>query len=116
MAQKVLVLIGTKKGAFIAESDGGRKDWKLRGPYCEHWPMNHVVADHESGAIYGGGGNEWFGPAVWKSTDLGETWTHSSDGLPYEEGKDPVSTVWEPGAAQRLALCRGAAGRALSQR
>ena len=28
--------------------------------------MNHVVGDPETGAIYGGGGNEWFGPAVWK--------------------------------------------------
>ncbi|TIW51635.1 MAG: exo-alpha-sialidase, partial [Mesorhizobium sp.] len=40
MPEKVLVLIGTKKGAFIAESNGKRGSWKLRGPFCEHWPMN----------------------------------------------------------------------------
>ena len=39
--------------------------------------MNHVVGDPATGTIYAGGGNEWFGPAVWKSTDLGATWTHS---------------------------------------
>ena len=99
MAKKVLVLLGTKKGAFIAESDAGRRSWSLRGPYCETWPMNHVVADAGTGTIYGGGGNEWFGPAVWKSTDLGRSWTHSSDGLAYQEGEEPVKTVWSLAAS-----------------
>ena len=99
MARKVLVLLGTKKGAFIAESSAERRDWKISGPFCETWPMNHVVADPATGAIYGGGGNEWFGPAVWKSTDLGASWTHSSEGLAYEAGEAPVQTVWSLNAA-----------------
>ena len=45
MAQKVLVLLGTKKGAFILEGDATRRSFTLRGPYCDNWPMNHVVAD-----------------------------------------------------------------------
>ena len=94
MARKILVLIGTKKGAFIAESDEVRKQWTLRGPFCETWPMNHVVADPATGTIYGGGGNEWFGPAVWKSADLGATWSHSSQGLAYEAGAEPIKAVW----------------------
>lgn len=100
MAAKVLVLLGTKKGAFILESDAKRSSWALRGPFCETWPMNHVVADPVTGTIYGGGGNEWFGPAVWKSGDLGATWTHSSEGLAYEAGEEPIKSVWSvaPGA------------------
>jgi photosystem II stability/assembly factor-like uncharacterized protein len=94
MARKVRVLVGTKKGAFIIESNSRREKWTLRGPYCEHWPMNHVVADSASGAIYGAGGNEWFGPAVWKSTDMGKRWSHSSKGLAYPKGETPVKTVW----------------------
>jgi photosystem II stability/assembly factor-like uncharacterized protein len=94
MAKKVLVLIGTKKGAFVATSDSERKSWKLEGPFCETWPMNHVIADPATGTIYGAGGNEWFGPAVWKSTDLGKSWTHSSEGLAYAAGEEPVKTVW----------------------
>ena len=82
MAKKVLVLVGTKKGAFLLESDARRNSWELSGPFCETWPINHVSGDPRTGTIYATGGNEWFGPAVWKSTDLGKSWTHSSRGLP----------------------------------
>jgi len=94
MAQKLHLLIGTKKGAFILEGDAARRSWELRGPFCEAWPINHVVADPASGAIYAAGGGEWFGPAVWKSTDRGATWTHSSEGLSYGEGEDAVKAAW----------------------
>jgi hypothetical protein len=94
MAKRVLVLLGTRKGAFILESDQARRSFDLRGPFCDTWPMNHVVADPASGAIYAGGGNEWFGPAVWKSTDQGASWTHSSEGLAYGEGETPIKSVW----------------------
>ncbi|HZD26140.1 MAG TPA: exo-alpha-sialidase, partial [Alphaproteobacteria bacterium] len=45
MGERLLVLLGTRKGAFILESDAGRRDWSLSGPFCETWPMNHVIAD-----------------------------------------------------------------------
>ena len=35
---QTIVLVGTRKGCFILESDADRRDWKLRGPYCEGWP------------------------------------------------------------------------------
>jgi len=94
MAQRILILVGTKKGAFILSSGPDRRSWALRGPFCEAWPLNHVIADPASGTIYAGGGNEWFGPAVWQSTDLGATWTHSSDGLAYQAGDQPIKSVW----------------------
>lgn len=98
MSKRVLVLIGTRKGAFILEGDAGRKSWELKGPFCATWPMNHVVGDAATGTIYGGGGNEWFGPAVWKSADLGGSWSHSSEGLAYEAGAEPVKAVWSVAA------------------
>ena len=91
---RVLVLIGTRKGAFILESDGARRAWHLRGPFCAAWPIQHVVADPATGTIYAAGGNPWFGAAIWKTTDLGETWTHSSEGLAYPEGEEPVKAAW----------------------
>ena len=94
MGQQVYLLVGTRKGAFILESDAARRAWQVRGPFCETWPTNHVVADPASGTLYAGGGNEWFGPAVWKSTDRGASWSHSSRGLAYAAGQEPVKAVW----------------------
>jgi photosystem II stability/assembly factor-like uncharacterized protein len=91
---KVLVLIGTKKGTFILESDEARRAWSLKGPFCATWPIQHVIGDPETGTIYAAGGNAWFGGAIWKSTDLGETWTHSSEGLTYGEGETPIAAAW----------------------
>ncbi len=116
MTTKALVLIGTKKGAFVLQSDAARKSWDLRGPFCAAWPMNHVVADAHTSTIYGGGGNEWFGPAVWKSTDLGASWTHSSDGLAYAEGENSGQIGLEPRARPERALRGGRAGRVIPQR
>ena len=94
MADKNLILLGTKKGAFILEGDRERRRWTVRGPFCETWPINHVIGDAATGTIYAGGGNEWFGPAVWKSTDCGASWSHSSAGLAYARGDVPIKSVW----------------------
>ncbi|HVV92204.1 MAG TPA: sialidase family protein [Hyphomicrobiales bacterium] len=101
MAQKVLVLVGTTKGAFILESDAARRDWRQRGPYCEGWPINHVVADPENGAIYAGGGHPFIGQDVWRSDDEGVNWTHAGEGLAFPEGAEPLQQVWS------LAVHRG---------
>jgi photosystem II stability/assembly factor-like uncharacterized protein len=93
MAQ-TLLLVGTRKGLFVLESDADRKDWKLRGPYCEAWPIYHAIHDAESGTIFAAAASEWHGSAVWRSHDLGETWEHSSEGLAYgEETGRKVSKV-----------------------
>ncbi|OAI42643.1 glycoside hydrolase [bacterium SCGC AG-212-C10] len=89
-----LLLVGTKKGLFILESDDARSSWEMRGPYCEFWPINDVNWDPAQKAIVAGGGSEWFGPAVWKSTDRGATWTHSSEGIRFAEGEAPITSVW----------------------
>jgi photosystem II stability/assembly factor-like uncharacterized protein len=94
---RTVLLIGTRKGCFLLESDADRRDWNLRGPFCEGWPVYHAIHDPSSGAIYAAAASEWHGSVVWKSPDLGETWTHSSEGLAYdaESGKklSKVSTL-----------------------
>ena len=79
---RTLLLIGTRKGAFVVESDN-RRDWTLRGPYCEGWPVYHTVWDGGSGSINAAAASEWHGSAVWRSRDLGATWELSSEGLSY---------------------------------
>lgn len=100
MAQRLSILLGTRKGAFLLEGDADRREWALKGPFCDAWPINHMIADPSTGTLLAGGGNPWFGPAVWASGDRGETWTHSSEGLTFGPGEDAVAAVWSlaPGA------------------
>src|SRR5919202_3198839 len=80
-----LLLIGTRKGCFLLDGDSDRRNWTVRGPFCESWPVYHAIYDPESGTIYAAAASEWHGQAVWRSTDLGETWAHSSEGIAYAE-------------------------------
>jgi photosystem II stability/assembly factor-like uncharacterized protein len=88
-----VVLVGTRKGCFVLESDEGRSDWTTRGPYCEGWPIYHAVHDPASGAFYAAAASEWHGAGVWRSDDLGETWTLSSEGLAYADGGQKLSKI-----------------------
>jgi photosystem II stability/assembly factor-like uncharacterized protein len=93
MTSRVALLVGTSKGAFILDGDAGRSDWRVRGPLCGGWPV-HDISVGPSGELLAGAGSPWFGPAVWRSDDLGETWTHSSEGLTYGDGGPKIPTVW----------------------
>jgi photosystem II stability/assembly factor-like uncharacterized protein len=94
MAAQVVLMVGTRKGCFILESDEDRRDWNVRGPFCDGWPIYRAVHDAESGAIYAAAASEWHGAGIWRSTDLGETWALSSEGLGYgEDGELKLSKV-----------------------
>jgi photosystem II stability/assembly factor-like uncharacterized protein len=88
-----VLLVGTRKGCFVLESDEGRSDWKTRGPYCEGWPIYHAVHDPASGAFYAAAASEWHGAGVWRSEDLGESWELSSEGLAYADGGQKLSKI-----------------------
>src|SRR5256884_9493170 len=77
---RTVLLIGTRKGCFLLEDDGKRRDWTVRGPFCEGWPVYHAVHDPSTGAIYAAAASEGHGSAVWRSPDLGEAWTPPSEG------------------------------------
>ncbi|MDX6563535.1 MAG: hypothetical protein QOD65_3349, partial [Gaiellales bacterium] len=85
---QTLLLVGTRKGCFVLESDADRRSWNMRGPYCENWPVYHAVHDASSGSIYAAAASEWHGAGVWRSPDLGETWELSSEGLGYGENSE----------------------------
>ena len=91
---RTLLLVGTSKGAFILDGGSERASWSIRGPLCEGWPIHDLQWDPATRSIYAGGGSVWYGPAVFRSNDLGETWTHSSEGLTYGDDGPKIPTVW----------------------
>ena len=85
---QVVLMVGTRKGLFVLESDTGRRDWSLRGPFCDGWPVYNAAYDDRSGTIFAAAASEWHGSGIWRSSDLGGTWQLSSEGLGYGEGAD----------------------------
>jgi photosystem II stability/assembly factor-like uncharacterized protein len=111
---RVIVLVGTRKGCFLLESDGDRRRWSVRGPYCEGWPIYHAIADE--GVFYAAAASEWHGAGVWRSTDIGETWRLSSEGLAYGNGDLRLSKVSGLGAAHGRLLAGGEAAGVFESR
>ena len=89
---KTVLLVGTRKGCFLLESDESRREWEVRGPFCEGWPIYHAIHHAGTGAIYAAAASEWHGASVWRSPDLGETWQQSS-GLNYGDTELELSKV-----------------------
>ena len=94
MAQRLLVLVGTRKGAFVLEPSADRSTFAVQGPYCNGWPVQHLTLDPRDGALLAAAGSPWYGQAVWRSEDLGASWTHSSEGLTYGEDGPAMRAVW----------------------
>lgn len=71
----VRVLVGTRKGAFILESDGARKTWDVSQPHFGGWEMYHLKGSPaDPNRIYASQSSGWFGQQIQRSSDGGKTW------------------------------------------
>ncbi len=90
---RVRVLVGTRKGAFVLESDGKRRDWEVRGPFFAGWEIYHVKGSPaDPNRIYASQSSGWFGQVIQRSSDGGKSWeapgggvTMSKEGMPQGE-------------------------------
>src|ERR1700745_3268832 len=58
----VRVLVGTRKGAFVLESDGKRSKWNISGPHFGGWELYHVKASPaDPNRLYASQSSGWFG-------------------------------------------------------
>ena len=107
---RIVLMVGTRKGCFLLESDEARRDWEIRGPFCEGWPIYHAIHDPATGSVIAAAASEWHGAAIWRSDDLGATWDHSSEGLTYGDGGElKLSKVSGVAAAHGRLLAGGEA-------
>ena len=100
---RVFVLVGTRKGAFIFESDEARQDWRVHGPHFPGWTLQHMKYDPRSSFLYAALDHAVYGSNVHRSADLGQSW-EMVGGPQFPEGDDrPVSRLWhvQPGHASQ---------------
>ena len=71
----IQLLVGTTKGAFVLDGDADRTRWTVRGPFCDGWPVNHVLGDPVTRTMWAAGGGDWTGAGVWRSDDGGRAWS-----------------------------------------
>jgi photosystem II stability/assembly factor-like uncharacterized protein len=73
---KVRLLIGTRKGAFILTADRNQKRWKVDGPHFGGWELYHLKGSPvDPDRIYASQTSSWFGQVIQRSDDGGNTWT-----------------------------------------
>jgi len=92
----VMLLVGTRKGAFIYRSDAARKKWRVEGPHFLGNIVNHLMLDPRDGrTLLLAAKTGHLGPTVFRSRDVGATWeavNGFNDGL-YPKIKDKVGEV-----------------------
>ncbi|HNP36642.1 MAG TPA: hypothetical protein PKK10_12395 [Woeseiaceae bacterium] len=81
----VRVLVGTRKGAFILNSDEKRKSWKIDGPHFGGWEIYHLTGSPaEPNRLFASQVSDWFGQVMQRSDDAGKTWETVGNDFNYE--------------------------------
>jgi photosystem II stability/assembly factor-like uncharacterized protein len=101
LVDQTVLMIGTRKGLWIARSDERREEWTVDGPHFALMEVYSVMVDtrRETPRLLAGVSLSWTGPQVFTSDDLGATWQEHAIGFP--EGSDAsVERIWQlaPGA------------------
>ena len=82
---QVRVLVGTRKGAFILNSDGQRRNWDVSGPHFAGWEMYHLKGSPaDPNRLYASQSNGWFGQLIQRSNDGGKTWGPMGNKFEYD--------------------------------
>ncbi len=70
-----VLLVATRKGAWLAYGDAHRKAWRLDGPHFLGHTVNHLKLDPRDGrTLLAAAKTGHLGPTVFRSTDFGLSW------------------------------------------
>ena len=74
-AARVLLLVATRKGAWLFHGDAARKTWRADGPHFLGHIINHLILDPRDGkTLLAAAKTGHLGPTIFRSTNLGRTW------------------------------------------
>ncbi|HUI25579.1 MAG TPA: exo-alpha-sialidase, partial [Candidatus Kryptonia bacterium] len=82
---QVRLLVGTRKGAFVLESDGKRERWDISGPHFAGWEIYHLKGSPaDPNRVYASQSSSWFGQLIQRSNDGGKTWETMDNQFVYD--------------------------------
>jgi photosystem II stability/assembly factor-like uncharacterized protein len=94
---KVRLLVGTRKGAFVLQSDASRKRWEVDGPHFAGWEIYHLKGSPaDPQRLYASQSSGWFGQVLQRSDDGGKSWEAVGNDFSYEG--TPGQHVWYDGS------------------
>jgi hypothetical protein len=100
-ARKVLVLVATRKGAWLYHGDAARRTWRVDGPHFLGHVISHLVLDPRDGrTLLAAAKTGHLGPTIFRSTDLGRTWKEAAKPPAFakvpdgEKGRSVDHTFW----------------------
>src|SRR5579872_2284734 len=74
-----LLLVSTRKGAWIFRGDAARRNWKADGPHFLGQIVNHLVLDPRDGrTMLAATSTGHLGPTMHRSSDFGRTWKEAA--------------------------------------
>ncbi len=98
--KKVRVLVGTRKGTYIVESNTQRRKWVVRPVSNSGRDIYHVVADPRApGTLYAAVNSGFWGPIVYRSVNWGKSWKEVATPLtPVQKQREPIFDDQNPTA------------------
>jgi len=100
-ARRVVILVATRKGAWLYHGDGARRSWRADGPHFLGHIISHLVLDPRDGrTLLAAAKTGHLGPTVFRSTDLGRTWKEAAQPPAFakapegEQGRAVDHTFW----------------------
>jgi len=76
---KTVVLVATRKGAWLYRADAARRRWQVDGPHFLGHIVHHMMLDPRDGrTLLAAAKTGHLGPTVFRSTDLGRTWKEAA--------------------------------------
>jgi hypothetical protein len=77
-ARHLLVLVATRKGAWIFHGDTAREEWRVDGPHFLGHTIGHLQLDPRDGrTLLAAARTGHLGPTVFRSTNFGRRWTEA---------------------------------------
>jgi photosystem II stability/assembly factor-like uncharacterized protein len=105
--RRALLLVATRKGAWLYHGDAARKAWRADGPHFLGHVVSHLVLDpRDRRTLLAAAKTGHLGPTVFRSTDRGRSWKEAAQPPAFakaaegEKGRSVDHTFWlVPGPA-----------------